>query len=435
MTTPDTETKAAEEIESKPVETKPEEEDKKTVKEDETKEEKTDDTPSSTDDSDKDKSSKEEPPKKKRGADRQITKDDGEEEDDDNEESSTNPGTGFKKASEEVLKKRRIIKARNPLATIPETKEEPAEDKKEDEEKKDTTNPFGAVQLSSPSKTNPFAAALSKTGTGFGSTFASTSTTFATAASSTSTTGFGSAFGSSTNSTAFGSTKSIFGSSFNSSSSPPPITFGSTPKTPTAPAIELPAETDVANGEENETCVFQTRAKLFKLDTTKPSSEPSPQESQDSIGSSMAATSVPPSSSSSLGPKKTNSTDADSKLEESQEEKQQWKEVGIGPVRILTLPSASTTRVVQRRESTPGGPGTKLILNVALRKECHVFRQADKYVRLATVEQEEGEEGSLSSVMYLWKVKTVGEADDLEKFLGEGIGGKEDDTAADDKEE
>jgi len=89
----------------------------------------------------------------------------------------------------------------------------------------------------------------------------------------------------------------------------------------------------------------------------------------------------------------------------------------------------------ERRESTPGGLGTKLILNVALRKECHVFRQADKYVRLATVEQEEGEEGSLSSVMYLWKVKTVGEADDLEKFLGEGIGGKEDDTAADDKEE
>lgn len=159
--------------------------------------------------------------------------------------------------------------------------------------------------------------------------------------------------------------------------------------------------------------------------------------------------------------------------------KMDWKEVGIGPLRILeqtgeeetkngddkdkTIDAADSTdnktttattekkysvRLVQRRESTPGGQGTKLILNLPLRSECHVLRKGDKFVRLSAFEalttaEEEGkglvpvvvgndkkdtEEGtkkkeaiSFQVVQYLFKVKTVVDADSLEKALQKGI--------------
>jgi hypothetical protein len=73
-----------------------------------------------------------------------------------------------------------------------------------------------------------------------------------------------------------------------------------------------------------------------------------------------------------------------------------WKEVGTGPLRILQLRQEhksqgelntknTSTRVVQRRESTPGGPGTKVILNIPVRREAVVHRQGDKHVMVSTV--------------------------------------------------
>ena len=123
--------------------------------------------------------------------------------------------------------------------------------------------------------------------------------------------------------------------------------------------------------------------------------------------------------------------------------KMDWKEVGIGPLRVLT--DQRHARIVQRRENTPGGQGTKLILNLALRDECQVERKGDKFVRLAAFEvvddskeeaddttgndsvdkedkdrdegaNEDGKEDpavKFESVQYLFKVKTIAEADSL----------------------
>ena len=134
--------------------------------------------------------------------------------------------------------------------------------------------------------------------------------------------------------------------------------------------------------------------------------------------------------------------------------KMDWKEVGIGPLRVLTDEKSKHTRIVQRRENTPGGQGTKLILNLALRDECQVERKGDKFVRLAAFEvvddsmeeadgttgtgigngngsadkegkyldggaianDEDGKEDhavKFESVQYLFKVKTIAEADSL----------------------
>ena len=48
--------------------------------------------------------------------------------------------------------------------------------------------------------------------------------------------------------------------------------------------------------------------------------------------------------------------------------KMDWKEIRIGPSRVLT--NDKHARIVQRREKSPGGQGTKFTLNLALRDEC-----------------------------------------------------------------
>lgn len=145
-------------------------------------------------------------------------------------------------------------------------------------------------------------------------------------------------------------------------------------------------------------------------------------------------------------------------MEESKEvgktKKMEWKEVRIGPLRILERTEGEEPRgedggeekgdddkdgsrgilgirLVQRRESTPGGNGTKLILNLSLRNVCDVTKQGDKFVRLSAVEAVvpedtavEGDEGaspSLKCVQYLLKAKTVMDADSLQQALQKGI--------------
>jgi hypothetical protein len=46
--------------------------------------------------------------------------------------------------------------------------------------------------------------------------------------------------------------------------------------------------------------------------------------------------------------------------------KKSWLEVGVGPARVLKADDSKSVRVVMRREATPGGLGTKLILNLKL---------------------------------------------------------------------
>lgn len=494
--------------------------------------------------------------KKKRTAGRQITKDDG-----DDSDSSTEvlkPGS-FQKAAPEILKKRRILRARVPTGnveshkstTIPTAAADEADEKKEkegaekekecteksaddvneigegkddaakdstSEEKTNTSNPFAAVTFSSAVGTNPFAAAFSKpkTGadseapsTGFGS-FASGSTGFGSTFGSTS--GFGSnktdpkkpLFGSSSSGMLFGqSTNSGFGSStgfasastttkigsntssfFNSkSSATTPFGLSNTHKKEDSISGSKNDEdqtTDkeqeeslaLSNGEEGFESIFQTRAKLFKRMPVEEKKE------QTDKNTTAASQSVPPSASSNITSQSVPSTSNGSKSGENTGEngadnnhdknksnaiKMDWKEVGIGPLKILkstedniendngsstkkaedfsgnepaTNTSLNKLRLVQRRGSTAGGHGTKLILNLSLRPECQVNRQAEKYVRLAAFEVENGitmdqqktncdekqtDEHKIIPVNYLFRVKTIAEADDLENALKDAI--------------
>lgn len=107
-----------------------------------------------------------------------------------------------------------------------------------------------------------------------------------------------------------------------------------------------------SNGEERERSVFQVRAKLFKLE---------------------------------------NSSD--------------WKECGLGPLRILdeVKESASkSSRLVMRRETHVNGPGTKVILNVCLASCTSIESKGEKsvFVSCMDVAQEnEPLESQLSTKM------------------------------------
>lgn len=333
---------------------------------------------------------------------------------------------------------------------------------------------------STPSTTSTAATNTSKgssffgAGSTFGSGFGSTSNNKSTFGNSNSSTIFGSSsstsstiFGSSSGTSAFGSKtpfstsatsntagsssllwgSSVGGSSATNSSKPSILTSSipssQSPSNKIKPLLASPNES-VRNGEENEESILQCRCKLYTLVSKK-------------------------------------SLEDSKKDEESEAKKQQqpknWREVGIGPLRILrtkkidtstsndsndgdikTNTNQSTFRIVQRRECTPGGPGTKVILNMVIGGTipCTISRQADKYVQLATVcmgaaddekgdveskdnddEQNDAKEekkelsakdqkGGLvgnveankgDSVMYLFKVKTIEEGDTLQKQL------------------
>ena len=230
----------------------------------------------------------------------------------------------------------------------------------------------------------------------------------------------------------------------------------------------------LTNGEEGFECIFQTRAKLFKR---LPVEEKETIETGNTAGTTQ---SVPPSTSTSIGsqsvPASSETKSTEEKLsdksksdknrettekEEKTSTKMDWKEIGIGPLRILKLINSdnvdnktqntgddktenkekSTTtpkvgmnrlRVVQRRESTPGGTGTKLILNLNLHPACVVDRQADKFVRMSAFEISDNEtspdakdddtkEQQIVPVNYLFRVKTVTEGDELEIALKKAI--------------
>jgi hypothetical protein len=71
--------------------------------------------------------------------------------------------------------------------------------------------------------------------------------------------------------------------------------------------------------------------------------------------------------------------------------------------------------VVQRREAAKGGSGTKLILNAPLAKESEIARPDDRHVRFTTIEP------SGKAAVYLLRVKTKTEADDLQRALEKEI--------------
>ena len=188
------------------------------------------------------------------------------------------------------------------------------------------------------------------------------------------------------------------------------------------PIVHLPQSSEeIKNGEENEENILSLRAKLFKLAkvvvaSNVPAEASSPTQAK--VGGIQMATKVGIQMDENEKTQNQEST-TDSK---SDDKKIDWKEVGIGPLRILT--NDKHVRIVQRRETTPGGQGTKLILNIRLREECRVERQADKFVKLAAFEavdttssEEKDTAKKFEMVQYLFKVKTVAEGDALFETL------------------
>jgi hypothetical protein len=74
---------------------------------------------------------------------------------------------------------------------------------------------------------------------------------------------------------------------------------------------------------------------------------------------------------------------------------------------VAAAPAAAAARIVMRRESHPGGPGTKVILNVALRGKVSMVKLAEKALRLTAMT----DKNVLST--YLLKTKSADEADKL----------------------
>lgn len=141
----------------------------------------------------------------------------------------------------------------------------------------------------------------------------------------------------------------------------------------------------VVTGEEEEECTMQVRAKLFKLDLKK-----GLQKDAETTASDAAP---------------------------------DWSEVGVGPVKLLKpcvglSPGAHRlSRLVMRRESKVGGTGTKLLLNVLLKKYVTLSKAGDKMFRLSCMHQDEDALGALTQqivhTVFLFRTKLVQEADQL----------------------
>ena len=118
----------------------------------------------------------------------------------------------------------------------------------------------------------------------------------------------------------------------------------------------------VVTGEEEEDCVLEVRVKLFRLDA------------------------------------------------------KEWTDLGTGPLRVLRPKKAGDGvevvggRVVMRRESQPGGHGTKLLVNVSLKDHVEVARHGDKAVRLSYISVEGGADDAdakAAATTFSFKTKLV----------------------------
>ena len=286
---------------------------------------------------------------------------------------------------------------------------------------------------------------------GFGSGFGSVSSGFGSLKSTstekdnsttTKSTGFGGGFGAV--SSGFGSLKSStaapssfgFGASTttnndDTTSSPDKTTNGSGLATneTSSPSSKFPTSSvvDTTNGEEDEECMCQVRAKLFKMVQEA--------KNDDTTDEREAVPSVPSTSGRMELGKKDNDTDDGKKSPEKTKEEATekkgptmvQKEAGIGPVRVLKRKSSSTkdddkekstsdSRVVQRQETGKGGQATRVLLNIRLvPKTCSVIRRGDKFVQLNAPNSN----GELESSLF--KVKTTADADTLENELKDAL--------------
>lgn len=275
--------------------------------------------------------------------------------------------------------------------------------------------------------------------------------------------GFGSGFG--TVSGGFGSLKSLssstFGSSFGSTSnkaiattnalSPSDVLASNNGDGDTSKFVKSPTEVsssydatpesspntkfpitdvvDTANGEQDEECLCQIRARLYKM-------VPEDECTNSAVEDQDAAVPSVPSTQRNLvlvtkvkgGKEEDGSTTDEAKESKGETEesaptkpKLVQKEAGLGPVRVLKCKihnkeeQQTSARIVQRQE-TSGGGAFRVILNVRLEsKSCTFNRRGDKFVQLNALNNT----GLIES--YLFKVKTTADADTLENILKDAL--------------
>ena len=214
----------------------------------------------------------------------------------------------------------------------------------------------------------------------------------------------------------------------NKSKDSPAKNNGSGPSSAAAPDLfPSTATVDTNNGEENEICLFEVLAKLYKM---------VPEVKEDDAVKMDNKGDVPsvPSSSGRFGDVKkedddknnnnkeeTNSSESKDAVQDNEKDgsppKLVRKEAGVGNVRVLkrknnsneeeNQPNQCSGRVVQRQKGS-----NSLILNVRLiPKQCKVLRPGEKFVQLNAPSKD----GTLES--FLFRVKATEDADKLAKHL------------------
>jgi len=174
----------------------------------------------------------------------------------------------------------------------------------------------------------------------------------------------------------------------------------------------------VNNGEENEDCLCQVVAKLYKMVPDVKEADVTDMEKGDvpSVPSTSGRFGDVKQDDNKEGGTSCASKDAGKDEKEGSTSKLVRKEAGVGNVRVLKLRSfgdkeknenKSLGRVVQRQRGS-----NSLILNIRLiPKQCKVTRPGEKFVQLNAPSKD----GTLES--FLFRVKTNEDSDNLTKHL------------------
>jgi len=129
------------------------------------------------------------------------------------------------------------------------------------------------------------------------------------------------------------------------------------------PVLTLPDSYDGKSGEEDEEVVFDSRCKAFRWGKRS-----RPREDGET---GKLAPSIPHSTDSDIKP---------AEVENEEEIKPEWIEVGLGALKLLqqrTNPSNSYARIVLRRQTQPSDTPTTILLNFFIGKESTATAQAD----------------------------------------------------------
>ena len=173
-------------------------------------------------------------------------------------------------------------------------------------------------------------------------------------------------------------------------------------------------------GEEDEDCIMQLRLKLFKLEEVVDiSSQPNQMKTEsDGLKSSISKTSKDSSE------KKDDSKQVETTNKEEPKTKKEWKELGIGPCRILEKKTdkeeeeegkmKTSYRLVIRREHKPNGPGIVVMLNTIVKQgNMLIASHTDNTIRMVTLS---GKDVVVSNT-YLLRCKTKDEKEKLFKQI------------------